>query len=128
VEKKPAKVAESANFDKWWEVFPKNDTFDYKGMHFEGSRGMRVNEDRCRVAFDKIIAEGEHTAQNMIDALILDVTKRKEASVKEKSNKLKFLQNSLTYLLQRAYENYIDDAKAGVKVVESRVSRGATDI
>jgi len=122
------KIIETSEFDAWWSIYPRNDTFDYKGIHFEGDRGIRVNPDMCRAKFAAILGEGDYTAQNLIDALKIDVMKRKEASVRERTNKLKYLQNSLTYLNQRSYNTYIEDAKAGVKVIESVVTRGGTDI
>ena len=112
VEKKV--VAPSDEFNEWWSCYPRNDTFDHKGMHFEGDRGIRVNPDMCRAKFAAILEEGDYTAQNLIDALKIDVMKRKEASVRERTNKLKYLQNSLTYLNQRSYNTYIEEAKAGI--------------
>lgn len=123
------KIVESSDFDKWWAAWPKNDTFDYKGVHFEGDRTFKTNPDGCRVLFKQILDEGEHTAQELIDALNLDVMRKKESSIREKTNKLKYLRNSHTYLVQRTYEGLIDDAKKGVKVNETpRSVSGGTDI
>jgi len=127
-EKKP--VVTSSDFDRWWAIWPSNDTFDYKGVHFHGSRSnFKTNQDGCRVLFDKILKEGDHTAQNMIDAITLDILRKKEASVREKTNNLKFLQNSHTYLFQNTYEGIMADVKKGIRIVEtSRIQRGGTDI
>jgi len=123
------KVVESSQFDLWWATWPKGDTFDYKNVHFEGDRSFKTREDLCRIAFANILKEGEHTAQNMIDALSLEILKKKESSIREKTNKLKYLQNSLTYLNQKTYESFMEEAKRGVKVIEApRSQRGGTDI
>lgn len=123
------KVVESSDFDRWWSAWPKNDTFDYNGVHFTGDRSFKVNQDKCRILFANILKEGEYTVQNLIDALNLDVLRRKEASIKQKDNKLKYLRNSDKYLFQKDYEAVMDDVKRGVKIVETpRSQRGGTDI
>ena len=123
------KIIISSDFDKWWNAWPKNDTFDYRGVHFAGDRSFKVNEDKCRILFANILKEGEHTVQNLIDALTLDVLRKKEASIRQKDNKLKYLRNSDKYLFQKDYESVMDDVKKGVKVIEApRSQRGGTDI
>lgn len=125
------KVVESSYFNDWWKTWPSNDTFDYKGVHFDGDRSFKTNPDGCRVLFAQILQEGEYTAQELIDALKLEVLRKKESSIREKTNKLKYLRNSHTYLVQRTYEGVIDDVKKGVIITEgtvSRVQRGGTDI
>lgn len=123
------KIVESSDFDRWWKSWPSTDTFDYKGVHFEGDRSFKTNIDGCRVLFKKVIDEGEYTAQDLIDALLLEISRKKESSIREKTNKLKYLRNSHTYLFQRTYEGLMEDVKKGVKVAETpRLPRGATDI
>jgi hypothetical protein len=123
-------IDKSSDFDKWWSTWPKNDSFDYKEMHFEGDRGFKVNENMCRVKFAEILSEGDYTAEDLINTLKFDVLKKKEASIRERTNKLKFLQNSLTYLNQRTYNAYIEDVKAGAKIIETLKpsTGGGTDI
>jgi hypothetical protein len=108
------KKIDNSDFLVWWEEFPKNNIFTYKGKSFEGSRSMRVRRDDCRLKFESIISEGEYTAQQLIQALKTDVLMKKEESYNTGDNKLKYMQNSLTYLNQRSYENFID-----VKVFEA---------
>src|SRR6187455_2815526 len=43
VRKKPS----TKEFDDWWEAFPSTDHFEYKGRVFTGSRGMRVQKEKC---------------------------------------------------------------------------------
>lgn len=123
------KKVDTSVFEEWWKAFPGTDTFSYKGKTFSGSRSMRVSKDECRIKFDKILLEGEHTAQDLIEALKFDVLQKKEVSVKKGENKLTYMQNSLTYLNQRSYENYIELIKEGVKIEETQQPvRGGVDI
>ena len=122
VVKKPA----STEFDEWWKAYPGTDTFEYKGKKFTGSRSLRINKDQCRIKFDKILIEGEHTAKDLIEALKFDVQQKKENSVKMSTNKLTYMQNSLTYLNQRSFEPFIELIKEGEKIESAEV--GGTDI
>jgi hypothetical protein len=56
------------------------------------------------------------------------VLQKKENSVKQRSNKLTYLQNSATYLNQRSFEPFIELIKEGVKVEEAHKPIGGTDI
>jgi hypothetical protein len=118
----------SNDFENWWKAYPGTDTFTHKGKSFSGSRSMRVKKDDCKIKFDKIILEGEYTAAEMIAALNYDVLQKKENSVKTGTNKLTFLQNSLTYLNQRSYEPFIELIKEGAQIVEAPQITGGTDI
>ena len=99
---------ENTDFIEWWDAFPKNNIFTYKNVSFSGSRSMRVKKDECRLKFESIINEGEYTVKQLIEALKTDVLLKKEESFKTGANKLTYMQNSLTYLNQRSYENFID--------------------
>jgi len=99
---------ENTDFIEWWEAFPKNNIFTYKNVSFSGSRSMRVKKDECRLKFESIVNEGEYTVKQLIEALKTDVLLKKEESFKTGANKLTYMQNSLTYLNQRSYENFID--------------------
>jgi hypothetical protein len=124
VKRKPA----TSDFDKWWAAYPGTDTFTHKGKKFTGNRGLRQHKEECRLKFDKILLEGEYTAQEMIDALNLDVLQKKENSVKNNTNKLTYMQNSLTYLNQRSFEPFIELIKQGAEVEEAPKIVGGTDI
>ena len=99
---------ENTDFIEWWDAFPKNNIFTYKNVSFSGSRSMRVKKDECRLKFESIVNEGEYTVKQLIEALKTDVLLKKEESFKTGANKLTYMQNSLTYLNQRSYENFID--------------------
>lgn len=101
------------DFERWWKAYPGTDTFTYKGKSFSGTRSMRVKKDDCKLKFTKILNEGEYTADEMVAALQLEVEQKKDNSVKAVENKLKYMQNSLTYLNQRTFEPYIELIKEG---------------
>jgi hypothetical protein len=117
-----------SGFDEWWKAYPGTDTFSHKEKTFNGTRSLRTKKDDCKAKFNKILEEGEYTAQELIDALKFEVEQKKENSVKEKTNKLKFMQNSLTYLNQRTFEPFIELIKSGVTIVEAKEMTGSTDI
>lgn len=117
------------DFERWWKAYPGTDTFTYKGKSFSGTRSMRVKKDDCKLKFTKILNEGEYTADEMIAALQLEVEQKKDNSVKAGENKLKYMQNSLTYLNQRTFEPYIELIKEGATIAPSpSAPTGSVDI
>jgi len=117
------------DFERWWKAYPGTDTFTYKGKSFSGTRSMRVKKDDCKLKFTKILNEGEYTADEMIAALQLEVEQKKDNSVKASENKLKYMQNSLTYLNQRTFEPYIELIKEGATIAPSpSIPTGSVDI
>lgn len=124
--KKPKSAV--TEFEAWWLAYPGTDTFVHKGKTFTGARSLRQNKEECRLKFDKILLEGEYKAEDLINALNLDVHQKKEASVKQNNNKLTYMQNSLTYLNQRSFEPFIELIKQGIKVEETPQIAGGTDI
>lgn len=119
---------DSSDFDLWWKTYPSTDTFVIKGTNFLGSRSFKVKKDECKLKLQKILAEGEYTIEELVKALELDVFQKKENSFKTKTNKLSFLQNSLTYLNQRSFEGYIDLIRQGFSPKEEPEIVGSTDI
>jgi CRISPR/Cas system CSM-associated protein Csm2 small subunit len=89
---------------------------------------MRVKKDECKAKLNSILAEGEYTIKEMIAALEYEILQKKENSYKNKSNKLSFMQNSLTYLNQRTFEPFIELVREGKKIVEAPIITGGTDI
>jgi hypothetical protein len=127
--KVPRKVkADAKGFESWWKAYPGTDTFTHKGVKFSGTRSLRAKKDDCKAKFDKIIAEGEYTVEDMISALEYEVLQKKENSIKTKTNKLSFMQNSLTYLNQCTFEPFIELVREGHKVIETTTVSGGTDI
>lgn len=129
--KKELTVIESKQedgFEKWWAVFPANDSFAYKGRTFKGSRGLRVDKNKCRSYFDKIINEGEFTVDDMIRSLNYEVTSKKEASLKEGANKLQYLSASTAYLNQRKFESWMEISKTSQPITSSESQYSGFDI
>jgi hypothetical protein len=125
IKRKPA----NSDFEEWWKNYPGTDSFEYKGKKFTGTRAIRKGKDECRLKFDKIILEGEYTAQQLIAALEFEVLQKKESSVSTNSNRMTFMQNSVTYLNQRAFEAYIELINDGATInVASQKPQGGTDI
>ncbi len=98
----------TSDFDEFWKNYPGTDTFSYNGRSFTGSRSLRVDKDNCRTKFNKILLEGEYSATQLTEAMKYDVLQKKEASIRTGTNKLSYMQNSLTYLNQRSFEPFIE--------------------
>lgn len=126
IEKKKVSTKE---FDEWWESYPSTDQFEHQGRVFIGSRGMRVQKEKCKLKFNAIINEGVYSARQIIDATKLVVTLKKNASVKKKTNELTYLQNSFTFLDKDHYVPFIDMLKQGAIIeVKQEQTFGGTDI
>ena len=126
--KKLPKMEDNSQFNNWWNVYPGTNSFEYKGMKFTGERSLRVNKDKCRDEFDKIILSGEYTAEELIKALEYQVVQIKEKSFEQKTNKLIYLQNSLIYLHQRTFDPFVELIREGKKVEITSKVVGGTDI
>lgn len=121
------KKNDDSSFEEWFKTYPGTDSFEYKNKTFTGCRSLRQNKDDCRLKFNKILLEGEHSAETMIGALKYDVIQKKEQSIKTSTNKLTYMQNSLTYLNQRSFEPFIELIKEGHKIEETK-NNGGTDV
>jgi hypothetical protein len=108
-----------AEFERWWAAYPGTDIFVHKGKSFSGGRTLRVNKDDCQIKLNTILAEGEYTIDQLIAALDYEVLQKKENSVKTGTNRLTYMQSSITYLNQRSFQNYIELINQGVVVNES---------
>ena len=125
IKRKPA----TTDFEEWYKSYPGTDSFEYKGKTFKGTRAIRKGKDECRLKFDKILLEGDYTAEQLIAALKYEVLQKKESSVETNSNRLTFMQNSVTYLNQRSFEAYIELINEGNQVeVAPDKPEGGTDI
>jgi hypothetical protein len=124
IRRKPA----TTEFTEWWSSYPGTDIFTHSGVKFSGGRSLRQGKDDCRLKFDAIINEGEYTAKQLTDALKFEVLQKKQESVKQRTNKLTYMQNSLTYLNQKSFEPFIDLIDSGEELKESISVTGSTDI
>ena len=121
------KKASTEEFDTWWEAFPSTDHFEFQGRIFTGSRGMRVQKEKCKLKFNSIVNEGFYTAKQIIDATKLVVTLKKNASLKKRSNELTYLQNSYTFLDKDHYVPFIEMLSKPT-ILEEKPIGGGTDI
>lgn len=115
-------------FADWWKAYPGTDTFTHKEKKFSGSRSLRQKKEECKTKFNKILEEGQYTCDELIAALQYEVLQKKEASVKAGTNRMMYMQNSLTYLNQRSFESFVELIKEGNKIDENNTFEGGTDI
>jgi hypothetical protein len=113
------KTQTHAEFERWWAAYPGTDIFVYKGKSFAGGRTLRVHRDDCQAKLDAILAEGEYTIDQLIAALEYEVKQKKENSFKTGTNRLTYMQSSITYLNQRSFQNYMELIDQGVDIKES---------
>ena len=116
------------HFTKWWAAYPGTDTFTHKGKDFTGTRSLRTKKDDCKEKLNKILLEGEYKISELIAALEFEVMQKKEASITSKTNKLSFMQNSLTYLNQRSFEPFIELIRQGKTIKQVPKIVGTTNI
>ena len=121
---KPKPVA--SEFDEWWDIFPSNDKFIIKGKSFGPTRSFKASKDEGRKLFNKIVLDGEWTAEQIIEGTKYDVNLKKELSFKKGSNQLKFLQNSSTYLRQTTFKGFLGLGKPND--IKSITKLGSIDI
>jgi hypothetical protein len=108
--KKTAPI-DNSQFEEFWDMFPRNDTFEYKGKKFQGSRALRTGKkDEMRAKYYKILAEGVYTHSQILNALNSEISQKKENSFKSNSNKLSFLNAMPAYLNQRIFESFIEES------------------
>jgi hypothetical protein len=113
------KTQTHAEFERWWAAYPGTDIFIHKGKSFAGGRTLRVYRDDCQAKLDAILAEGEYTIDQLIAALEYEVLQKKENSFKTGTNRLTYMQGSLTYLNQRSFQNYTELINQGVVIKEA---------
>jgi hypothetical protein len=127
--KRSAASVPTEDFERWWKAYPGTDTFTYKGKSFSGTRSMKRGRDDCKTKLSKILNEGEYTIDEMIAALEYEVLQKKENSYKASENKLKYMQNSLTYLNQRTFEPFIELIRENKTVdTTDNTSPGSVDV
>lgn len=114
-----ATLGRDKEFEQWWKIYPSTDVFEYKGKKFQGTRGFRVKKTECFDKFKKILNENEVTSEDLIRALEYEILLKKEGSFREGENKLKYMQNSLTYLTQRTFENFVEISKVSKVNIKS---------
>jgi hypothetical protein len=122
------KVLKEDDFDSWWAVFPSTNKFTHNGASFGVSRSFKAKKEDCRQLFKKLVNEKKFTANEIIKATEYDVLMKKNESVKSRQNRLTFLQNSHTYLLQEAFQGFVELIGEKQNFSSGRTSGGSTDI
>tara|TARA_Y100000004_G_scaffold8689_1_gene9591 strand:- start:7 stop:552 length:546 start_codon:yes stop_codon:yes gene_type:complete len=115
-------------FEEWWKTYPGTDTFTYNGKKFRGTRALRKDKLACKVKFDAILLEGDHTAEQLIAALKFEIEQKVLESMRRGNNRLTYMQNSLTYLNQRTYEAFIELMEEEGNDAGPAEPTGSTDI
>lgn len=115
---------EDNGFNEWWSIYPGTNVFTYKNKTFSGDRTLRVKKDDCRLKFEKILAEGEYTSNDLIEALKAEIEAKKETSIKTGTNKLTYMQNSLTYLNQYSFSGFVELLKTQQQVEQVTTING----
>jgi len=113
------------DFEEWWKNYPTTDSFTVNGQVFKGSRALRRGKNECRRKFQSILEEGEHTADDLINALKYEVNQKVERSIKERKNIMSFMQGSITYLNQRTFDSFLELMKQDEPIEQPS---GPTDI
>lgn len=119
------KKVEKSDFDDWWAIYPTTDEFKMGNKLFKGSRGLRISKEKCRLAFNLIIGEGEYTHEDIIRATMYEVKMRKSNSLKKNKNELSWMKSSEPYLNQKAFEPFVVLSKTSVI---TKATMGSTDI
>jgi hypothetical protein len=115
-------------FEEWWKAYPATDTFIINGKSFAGTRSLRNKKDDCKIKLYKILDEGEYTIKELLEALKFEIHQKVDNSIKTNTNKMSYMQNSLTYLNQRSFEPFIELIKEGyIQKIDTPVL-GSTDI
>lgn len=116
-----------SDFDDWWEIYPRTDAFMMGNIRFHGTRGLRVDKEECRLAYNKLINEGKFSKEDIINATLYDIKQRKSNSLKKRENQLTFLVNSARYLKKGFFEPFVPLSKNGTSN-EFKPVVGTTDI
>jgi hypothetical protein len=118
---------EETSFDIWWRHYPGTNNFEINGKRFKGTRTFRVEKDTCRLLYNAILTSGDYSHEEMIEAIKLETENRKEESYRTGEDKLKYLQNSATYLRQYSFDPYIELVRTGLKSQNSNQKTTETD-
>lgn len=113
---------EDSDFLRWWKTYPSTAQFTYKGKKFLSDRGLKVDKDVCQAKFTEILAEGIYTVDELIHVLKYEVWLKKEASIRENENKMKWMSGSPAYLNQNKYEAFMQDSKSWVEPIENNIN------
>lgn len=122
-ELKKAKAETNSIFQEWWEHYPVGNTWRDDEQHnsklYKGTRGFRTKKDDCEKLYLKALADG-YKHQDMLDAIDYEVDEKKIESRKTGQNKLDYMVNTHSYLLNKLYINFIEMMKIEGKTSKSK--------
>lgn len=98
------------NFESWWETFPRNGNFEYKGRKFQLGRPLRVGKkSEVQDKYIKILVSGKYTHEQLLNALKCEIIQRKKDTFKKGINQFQYMKGAASYLNQEAYEAFIGE-------------------
>ena len=93
-----------AYFEEFWALFPSSD----KWAKYSATRALKADKDGCRKKYFKLLEEYKH--EEIMEALKFQIEMfRSTSTIAE--NKLKFFQNSSTWLNQKTFLEYAELSK-----------------
>lgn len=111
-ELKKAKTDYNILFLEWWTKYPVGNTWkdETTGRIWKGTRGFRVKQDDCEKLYLKALAEGTKH-EDMLNAIDYELKEKKVESKRTGQNKLDYMVNTHSYLLNKLYLNFIEMIK-----------------
>lgn len=108
-ELKKVKDKYNDQFIEWWNTYPPGDAWVYGAKTWEGTRSFRTKKENCESLYLSYLKEGvKH--EDLIRALKYEVAKKKAESIRSSTNKMTYITNTHSYLLNRLYEGFIEMA------------------
>lgn len=105
ISKKPAE------WKDFLKAYPPNNKFTWKGRTFDGGRSIRKDTKDGEMLFYKILSEGNITSEMLTKCVIAEAINKFDASVKSGQNKMDYFTNTESWLRQKQYWNWEEEAK-----------------
>lgn len=106
--KKKVKEVQDTGFREVWEAYPTSPNFKYKGMQFKSGRSLRSNYNVCEQLYNAIIAKGEVTKEQIVNAINKQVGILKEESFETGTNKLQYMAALEPYIRQEKFMSFLE--------------------
>jgi len=98
-----------SKFKQFWDAYPPTASFSYRGMVFKAARVLRSNFQVCEQLYNKTLATGNVTHDQIMKALQIQVTRMKEESYETGKNSLQYFSAIEVYIRQSKYEAFIGE-------------------
>lgn len=125
---KKVKAEYDARFLEWWTSYPASDAFTKNNMFFPGTRSFRVNKDSCQKKYIDILNGGDTTHEEMVKVIKYIVYLKQKETYNPSDNKMRFIQNTETFLNQGSFYGYIEMMKADKKWNEYKQEDNSNNI